>query len=210
MPYPAGHRSAVRKRIIDSARGLFNLHGFEAVSIQKIMARAGLTHGGFYSYFESKSDLYAEVLSCFFTDPTWKNNWKGVVIDKSKNLGPQVVRAYLSRQHFEDVENSCPMVALPSDVTRNGKNVQGAFETVFKAMVSILERSSAESNRQRRGTALAAAALCVGGMVVARALLDRTLADELREECMRVGLGLGAWDKNGESKNGKATHAAAS
>ena len=28
-----------------------------------------------------------------------------------------VVRAYLSIQHFEDVENSCPMVALPTDVT---------------------------------------------------------------------------------------------
>jgi AcrR family transcriptional regulator len=36
------------------------------------MAGAGLTHGGFYSYFKSKSDLYAEVLGCFFTDPEWK------------------------------------------------------------------------------------------------------------------------------------------
>jgi AcrR family transcriptional regulator len=31
------------------------------------MQGAGLTHGGFYSYFESKSDLYAEAMSCFFT-----------------------------------------------------------------------------------------------------------------------------------------------
>jgi TetR/AcrR family transcriptional repressor of nem operon len=211
MPYPTGHRAEVKARIVQSARRLFNRHGFDNVSLGQIMAGVGLTHGGFYSYFRSKSDLYTEVLGCFFTDPNWKTCWEGVEVDlRSSEVGAQVIRAYLSRQHFEDVENSCPMVALPSDVTRNGKNVQGAFETVFKAMVSILERSSAESNRQRRGTALAAAALCVGGMVVARALLDRTLADELREECMRVGLGLGAWDKNGESKNGKATHAAAS
>src|ERR1700690_3966812 len=90
----------LRKRIIDSARRLFNRYGFENVSIQKIMAGAGLTHGGFYSYFQSKSDLYAEVLSCFFTDPEWKNCWEGVEIDMRKDLGPQVVRAYLSRQHF--------------------------------------------------------------------------------------------------------------
>ena len=32
------------------------------------MSGAGSTRGGFYSYFESKSDLYAEVLGCFFTD----------------------------------------------------------------------------------------------------------------------------------------------
>ena len=57
MPYAAGHRAAVKKTIIDSARKLFNRHGFENVSIQQVMAGAGLTHGGFYSYFKSKSDL---------------------------------------------------------------------------------------------------------------------------------------------------------
>jgi len=73
MPYPAGHRNAVRKKIVQSARRLFNRHGFDGVSLQQIMAGAGLTHGGFYSYFASKSDLYVEVLGCFFTDPEWKN-----------------------------------------------------------------------------------------------------------------------------------------
>ena len=83
------------------------------------MAGAGLTHGAFYGYFKSKSDLYADVLGCFFTDPEWKNCWEGVHVDlSSTDVGPQVVRAYLSRQHFEDVENSCPMVALPTDVSR--------------------------------------------------------------------------------------------
>jgi AcrR family transcriptional regulator len=73
MPYPAGHSAQVRARIVDSARRLFNQHGFASVTLDQIMADAGLTRGGFYSYFNSKSDLYAEVLSCFFTDPEWKN-----------------------------------------------------------------------------------------------------------------------------------------
>src|ERR1700733_12278777 len=137
MPYPANHRSKMRKAIIDSARRLFNRHGFESISIQQIMAGAGLTHGGFYSYFDSKSDLYSEVLGCFFTDPEWKNCWEGVHVDlSSTDVGPQVVRAYLSRQHYEDVENSCPMVALPTDVARSNTSAKRAFETVFKAMVS--------------------------------------------------------------------------
>src|SRR5713226_3091852 len=57
MPYPSGHRSAVKKNIIDSARMLFNRHGFDNVSIHQIMAGAGLTHGGFYSYFKTKSSV---------------------------------------------------------------------------------------------------------------------------------------------------------
>jgi TetR/AcrR family transcriptional regulator, transcriptional repressor for nem operon len=202
MPYPAGHRKEVRGKIVQSARRLFNRHGFENVSVTQIMAGAGLTHGGFYSYFKSKSDLYAEVLGCFFTDPEWKSCWEGVDVDlRSADVGPQVVRAYLSRQHFEDVENSCPMVALPSDVSRSGASAKRAFETVFEAMVNVLERSSAENGRARRTTAHATAALCVGGMVVARALADRALADELRDACMVVALKLGGWDHAAKSKS---------
>jgi hypothetical protein len=83
MPYPSGHRSTVQKKIIDSARRLFNRYGFEKVTLSEIMAGAGLPHGGFYGYFDSKSDLYAEVLRCFFTDPDWKDCWEGVHIDLS-------------------------------------------------------------------------------------------------------------------------------
>ena len=206
MPYPVGHRAAMRKRIIDSARRLFKRHGFECVSLNQIMAGAGLTHGVFYSYFKSKSDLYAEVLGCFFTDPEWRNCWEGVHVDlSSTDVGPQVVRAYLSRQHFEDVENSCPMVALPTDVARGGVSAKRAFETVFKAMVSVLERSLTRKSRRRRTTAQCIAALSIGGMVVARTMVDRALADELRAACLSVALELGGWGKKRKSKNSEAT-----
>jgi AcrR family transcriptional regulator len=194
MPYAAGHTSQVRGKIVASARRLFNRGGFDGVSIADIMAGAGLTHGGFYAYFKSKSDLYAEVLGCFFTDPEWKGCWDGVEVDLSAtDVGSQVVRAYLSRQHFEDVENSCPMVALPTDVARSGESAKRAFETVFQAMVSVLERSATKNGLPRRATAQAAAALCVGGMVVARAMQNREHADDLRDACMTVALELGGW-----------------
>jgi AcrR family transcriptional regulator len=176
MPYPPGHRDDVRTRIVESARKLFNRSGFDNVSVDQIMADAGLTRGGFYSYFESKSDLYAEALACFFTDPGWKSRWEGIDVDlNAAEVGPQIVRAYLSPQHFEDVDNSCPMVALPTDVARAGKSAKQAFEKAFKAMVEVLSADAPEA------TAQAIATLCIGGMVVARALDDRALADDLRE-----------------------------
>jgi AcrR family transcriptional regulator len=201
MPYPDGHRAAVKKKIVESARQLFNRRGFDNVSIAQIMAGAGLTHGGFYSYFTSKSDLYACVLECFFTDPEWKNCWEGVHVDlSSTDVGPQVVRAYLSTQHFEDVENSCPMVALPTDVARSGVVAKRAFETAFKAMCDVLERSLVDTPRHRRRQAQAIAALCIGGMVVARAMVDRPLADDLRSACTLMALRLGGWGEHGKSK----------
>jgi AcrR family transcriptional regulator len=158
------------------------------------MRGAGLTHGGFYSYFESKSDLYREAMNCFFTDPQWKNCWEGVHVDlSSTDVGAQVVSAYLSRQHFEDIENSCPMVALPTDVARCGEETRQAFETVFRAMVNVLQRSLDRNGTKGRVQAQAIAALSIGGMVVARALVDRAHADQLRQSCLEVALELGGW-----------------
>jgi AcrR family transcriptional regulator len=204
MAYPAGHKTQVKGKIVQSARRLFNRHGFDGVSVDQIMGGAGMTRGGFYSYFKSKSELYSEVLGCFFTEPEWKSCWEGVEVDlASKDAGPQVVRAYLSRQHFEDVENSCPMVALPGNVTRSGEGAKIAFETIFKAMVSVLERGMGGDKRHRHRVAQATAALCVGGMVVARAMDDRSLADELRGSCMAVAFQLGRWKSAKAPRNGR-------
>jgi len=176
MAYLPEHRNEVRKKIVESARRLFNRHGFDGVSLKQIMAGAGLTHGGFYSYFESKSDLYVEVLGCFFTDPEWKTCWKGVEVDLSSgDVGPQVVRGSASTKR--------------------------AFETVFRAMVSVLERSTAGNGGPSREQAQAIAALCVGGMIVARAMADRGHADELRDACMGIALELGGWNQKRRLKN---------
>jgi TetR/AcrR family transcriptional repressor of nem operon len=50
--------------------------------------------------------------------------------------------------------------------------------------------AAAQPARQR---ALALTSLCIGGMVLARAIEDDSLADELREATMAVALKLGHW-----------------
>jgi TetR/AcrR family transcriptional regulator, transcriptional repressor for nem operon len=191
MPYPDGHRAATREKIVDSARRLFNRRGFDNVTVKQIMAGAGLTHGGFYGYFKGKSDLYTEVLGCFFTDPIWKPRWKGVHIDpEAGDVGRQITGAYLSRAHLEDVANSCPLVALPTDVQRNGKAVREAFEEVFLAMVGLIEQNTRGRPAARRERAQAIAAMCIGGLIVARTVGTHTVADQLRQACMDVALGL--------------------
>ena len=202
MPYPRGHREETRAKIVRSARRLFNRFGFDGVSIDAIMADANLTRGAFYSYFDSKSDLYAEVLECFFTNPDWENSWKGVHIDPTAaDIGPQIVRAYLSRQHLENVANSCPMVALPSDVARSGPSAKKAFERVFKAMVGTLERGLRNTSVSGHTAAQAIAALCVGGMVTARAVEDHRFAHKLRKASMAIALKLGGWENRANSNS---------
>jgi len=92
------------------------------------------------------------------------------------------------------------MVALPTDVARSGEDARRAFETVFKAMVSVLERSLSHNGRNRRATAQGMAAISIGGMIVARTMVDRKLADDLRAACMGVALDLGGWNRAGDKR----------
>ncbi|HWW83067.1 MAG TPA: helix-turn-helix domain-containing protein [Vicinamibacterales bacterium] len=188
-----------KKRIVNSARRLFNQYGFDGVSIDRIMAGAGLTRGAFYTHFSSKSDLYADVVTCFFNTPGATNQWPGVRLDlEARDASAQIIRAYLSRQHADAVETACPMVALPTDVARSGAVAKRAFENAFRAMVDRLETPRrahgpvprAKHHAANRTAALSIAALCIGGMVTARAIEDRGLSDELREACASVALTL--------------------
>jgi hypothetical protein len=88
------------------------------------------------------------------------------------------------------------MIVLPSDVARGERNAKQAFEAVFSAMVRFLERDVHKRAHDQRATAQAIAALCVGGMVVARAMDHREAADELRKACTAVALKLGGWCEN--------------
>jgi TetR/AcrR family transcriptional repressor of nem operon len=115
---------------------------------------------------------------------------------RAADIGSQIIRAYLSPQHLKEIENACPMVALPSDVARSGESAKRAYEAVFKAMVAILEQGALGTAKGDRRTALAIAALCVGGMVTARAIDDRQLADELLDSARSVALTLGGWSGN--------------
>jgi AcrR family transcriptional regulator len=50
-----------RARLVDAASELFNKQPYSAVHIAEISARAGVTPGSFYSYFQSKEVLFREV-----------------------------------------------------------------------------------------------------------------------------------------------------
>jgi TetR/AcrR family transcriptional regulator, transcriptional repressor for nem operon len=186
MPYPAAHRERVKEKILQSAQRLFNRSGFAAVSIDKVMSDAGLTRGSFYTYFESKSDLYAQSVTRVVCEKQ-----EGASGGNGRYRADQIIRDYLSHDHFENIDGGCPMIGLPSDITRSDRSIRQAFESALRLMIEIFERDMHQLGRAAHKRALASAALCVGGMVLARSIDDRTLADEIREAAMSVALSLG-------------------
>lgn len=124
MRMPSANRKQVRQRIVQSAVKLFNRHGYTAVSIDDVMAGAGLTRGGFYSYFQSKSELYAEAISGFVEEKLRTSD----PAESAPDRAAQIVRDYLSRRHFEEVEASCPLIGLPNDLSRSDQSIRLAQE----------------------------------------------------------------------------------
>lgn len=187
MPYTKEHKRNTRARIVQSAQRLFNRYGFAEVSIDDIMAEAGLTRGGFYNHFGNKEELYAAVVAQIL-EGTPAGLWS---CDRVEDAIPAFVAAYLSQSHLDNREKCCSLMALPSDVARSGEPVRRAYRQVFEHMVGNLERGL--SGPERRGQALAVAALCIGGMAVARAVDDADLANEIREAARATAFSIGGW-----------------
>lgn len=193
MPYSPEHKIETRKRIVASARKLFNRRGFTEVSIDEIMADAGLTRGGFYNHFAAKEELYAEavgeILKC---DP---EQWKVAGVDvgaRPAMLARQIISAYLSDRHLEDIDSACPLIALPSDVARGGEGVKRAYREVLEGMIGLFQASQ-EGEADARQRAVAIATLCIGGMVMARAVDDENLAGEIRATALGQAMAAGGF-----------------
>ena len=183
MPYSPEHKLNTRQKILESARRLFNGKGFAEVSIGEVMDGAGLTHGGFYRHFAGKGELYAEAVRWFLcreAPKPWQRARRGAA---RKPRARRIVDAYFSRDHFNDRETCCPLIGLPSDVSRSGAAVKAAYQDVVEKLLGLLQTDLAGPDARER--ALSLVALCVGGMVVARSVEDPALAHDLRRAAYR-------------------------
>jgi AcrR family transcriptional regulator len=186
MPYSSEHKIRTRARIVESARKLFNRHGFEQVSIDRIMSEAGLTRGGFYHHFDSKDDLYAEAIHSFVTCNPFKPNFAE---HSPRDLARKLLDAYLCDEVLDSTDFHCPLYALPGDVARAGQSPQKAYTQLITNLIRVYSRAL-EGAPDREERAQAIVALCVGAMVLARTTHDEGLRDSVRATARQQALAL--------------------
>lgn len=193
MPYSPEHKAETRKKIVASARRLFNRRGLSDVSIDEIMGDAGLTRGGFYNHFSTKEELYAEaitqVLDCEKLDGDGKPIDMCLPPDR---MAQEIVSAYLSDGHYNEIDMTCSLVTFPTDAAHGGKAVREAYQKVLEGMICLFEMGVG-SDAKARQKAITMATLCVGGMVLARAVQDDALARELRSAAHGAALETGGF-----------------
>jgi len=167
-----------RERIIEAAGGLFRERGFGGIGVADIMKAADLTHGGFYGHFDSKDDLVAQ--ACRRVMAMAIANWEKTAAGSPDHAFAALLTRYLSPRHRDDPARGCVFAALGADAARSGPLVHDAFAEGLEPLIALLARSApGASKAARRRKAVAAMAGLVGALLLARAIGQCELSDEI-------------------------------
>jgi TetR/AcrR family transcriptional repressor of nem operon len=99
-----------RERIVETASEQFRRHGISDAGLSRLMAAAGLTHGGFYRHFASKDQLVSE--ACHKALLSLTDGLAARVAGKSRNQAlPLLLEKYLSRNHRDQPATGCVLAA---------------------------------------------------------------------------------------------------
>ena len=167
-----------RERIVEIASRLFREHGFDGIGVADLMKSAGLTHGGFYGHFDSKEDLMARACERALEGSLAK--WRERIDAEPGNPLSALAALYLSSTHCDQPGTGCALAALGSEAARHDPPVRHALTEGLRAFIDVLGGLvPGRSKATRREKALATFASMVGAVVLARAVDDPALAEEI-------------------------------
>ena len=168
-----------RERILETAARLFRERGFDGIGVADLMQGAGLTHGGFYGQFASKEDLAAKACERALAQSAARI--ERVIAEHPKNTLQAVAASYLSARHRDQPGEGCAFVALGAEAPRHSSAVRKVFTNALRLRVDKLMTLVPGTKAARRRKALATMASLVGAQVLARAVDDTHLSNEILE-----------------------------
>jgi AcrR family transcriptional regulator len=125
---PNGPRSAkgaeTRGRLLAAAKAIFEENGFLDARISDIAERAGLSHGSFYHYFDSKDEVFREVAE------TVENQLSAplgtVILDPTSDATPAERIGQAIRLHLESYRQEARIMGVIEQVSRYDPEVRAA------------------------------------------------------------------------------------
>lgn len=177
--YGKEHKQATRRRIIEAAGRRLKRDGIDGSGVATLMSDAGLTNGAFYAHFASKEELVATAVA-----DQLRTQYEGLdAVAPGSDGVEQLVRAYLSPEHRDNLEDGCPSAALLDEIGRCTDTTKRAYtDAVLELIDDIAARLAPHDPVSARAATLGVYALMVGTLQLSRALADRELADEVLDQ----------------------------
>ena len=178
MPRSSLKSEASRKRIVKAAEAEFLKHGAGGIGVDGLAKAAGLTSGAFYFHFKNKLAAFIESFAGNLDD------LKAAIDQFQKDSGrawlTDFAAFYLGYKRTCAMEHACAAPVLSSEVERAGPVARAAYEgkmrAVFESLADGLVPAASATARQQ---ALALMAMLAGGAMIARAVLDPALSEEI-------------------------------
>ena len=180
MRYPPSETAEKHTRTLQAAARLFRERGFSGASISEIMTATGLTHGSFYNHFDSKENLLAEAL-----EHASQENLAGYDAYAKTSEGKKALYGdYLCANHRDNRGTACAMTVLGTDFQDLPQARSVLTGYIRNTITKLAERFPWSPRRSARKQAIRALASMVGAMLLARAVDDPELSDEILKEVL--------------------------
>ena len=195
MRYDAEHRQQTREKVVRKAAEAIREFGPDKISVADLMAKAGLTHGGFYAHFKSKDDLVSEAISYIFNERY--QALQQILEDDGPSEGLSAyIDMYLSTPHRNRRDKGCPLAALISDLARMSTAVRKRFDADISGQTNLIAAALKAMN-QSQPDALAASVLAelVGAVAIARSVSNEEASERILDAArtnIRARIGLAA------------------
>ena len=178
MGHSQAQKAQSRERILQEASIQVRSGGLESLSVAKLMRSVGLTHGGFYGHFASRSELLACAL-----DPALADGAAASRADEPAERPMHFeafLRGYLSRSHRDARHDGCAIAALASDVARADEDAPALREAMTARLEAFIARvAGAVDARRNDDEAMFAVSAMVGGLLLSRVMADPRRSDAL-------------------------------
>lgn len=179
MRYSSEHKAETRQRVLKEAAREIRARGPGNVAVAGVMARAGLTHGGFYAHFDSKEAMIGEAIGAMFDDARDRAG-KMDAHDDARVALRGYVDFYLSRLHRDNRDRGCPLPTLSGDFARAEEQQRARFGEGIERLTTRLEKALAALGMgDPHAEASAMLAQMVGAVALSRAVADPAQSDAI-------------------------------
>ncbi|MEP7041906.1 MAG: TetR/AcrR family transcriptional regulator [Dokdonella sp.] len=179
MRYDAEHKQNTHKKLLKAAADAIRAEGPHRVGVAGVMAKAGLTHGGFYAHFASKDELVSAAIGQMFEESHARAMREMLDRDPAEGLRAYI-RFYLSRAHRDAKDVGCPVASLISDLPRLETAARERFAEGARQLTLILAeqlRKLGHADADAQADSLLAE--LVGALSMARAETDPKRSDAI-------------------------------
>ena len=181
MRYVKGHGQQTRNRIVEHASYGLRQGGADSLSVVDLMKLVDLTHGGFYSQFDSREALFIEAFALAMdqTVADWHQRFETLPIEERFDA---LVEGYLSTRHRDDRARGCVLPTLGADIARSSPKARQTFARKFEEMIDSIGLFFPETApEEARRIAISTLATMLGSIVLARAAGDNALSGDILE-----------------------------